>query len=211
MNFIDDSLASELGITVSSQRAPEKAVPQVNYQGTTFGVSPELIFQYGLDGDPRCSSVLTYAEDVRGYKCRLGKGSFYQLGAVFYREFNSNEYADMTDSVQRVQLLRSVLNDAHIAPAVQVEGNNDRVVAFSRHVPERPERWITVKSGRNDDVQIHVRVRDVHPRRMYRIRDLFNGQQMVVRGSVLRDTGFPATLTSFGSTVFWIEPRQRRD
>lgn len=83
-----------------------------------------------------------------------------------------------------------------------------RVVSFARTVPGRPERWITVKNGNQTEVTVNVKWNEAELNRVYRVRDLLNGNDRdvrFVRGNVLRTQGFPLNLNAIGSTVLWIE------
>ncbi|MGZ3742804.1 MAG: beta-galactosidase [Pseudobdellovibrionaceae bacterium] len=210
VNFLDDSLAAKIGIPVAKTLQPSTEPVHLFFAGQEFSTRPSPLFIYALPPDSKCSSVLTNETFVAGYRCSIGKGSFYQIGALFYDVYNSSQYALASDLPQRELFLKSLLTSLKITPAVHVD--SDKVVGFSRHVDGDPHIWVTVKSALQQPIRTYIQVRDLHPDRQYLVRNLLSSeppQQLL--GATIQQKGFEAQLDSSGSTVFWLEPYSKME
>ncbi len=203
VNFLDDSLATQIGVAVAKTPQANMAPVRLTFDGQSFAAESSPLFHYSLPLAPHCSSMLMHEALVTGYSCSIGKGSFLQVGALFYNVYNSNQYALLSDLPERERFLQSLLSSLKITPAVHVDA--DKVVAFARHVNGDSHLWVTVKSALPQAALVHVQVRDLDPDQEYLVHNLLNGEQQQLLGATIQQTGFPAQLNSFGSTVFWLE------
>jgi len=165
------------------------------------------------DDNGQAGSDNVSGRSVNGYGCLMGQGAFYQLGTLFYDVFNSDGYVRAKDIHERTLFLRELLKVHNISPhiAVAVGDPQARVVAFGRQVPDRPEFWVTVKSGGNSRQGFKVTVREADPEKSYSVRDLLSNHEETLTGQVLRTKGFDAELDNLGSTVYWITPAPPAD
>jgi hypothetical protein len=204
VNFLDDSLAAQIGVAVA-KTIPQSMEPvRLSFDGQSFAAKPSPLFHYSTPLDSRCSAVLMHESSVTGYRCSIGKGSFFQIGALFYDVYNSNQYTLLSDLPEREHFLQSLLSSLKITPSVHVD--SDKVVAFARHVHGHPQVWITVKSGLQQATRTHIQVRDLQAGQQYLVHNLLSGEQQQLLGAKIQQIGFEAQLERFGSTVFWLEP-----
>jgi hypothetical protein len=227
VNFFDDSLANKLGVKVGSQNISGSSRRKIEFLGTkgaenSFTVLSSPLFEYALptngppagSDQPQCFPVFrsVEVESVNGYGCFIGRGEFYQLGFLLYDVFNSDDYASAEDIKQRTLFLKRLLHDhniiSRIAVAVSVDDEQARVVAFGRQVPDRPEFWVTAKSGSESHSAFRVTVRDADPETRYSVEDLLSTRKQTLTGQELRTQGFDADLDRVGSTVYWIAPER---
>jgi len=223
VNVFADSLASRIGMGVSSQNISGSWQRRVDFLGAEkpsaaapgqkgeFTVLSIPLFEYTLPsgnpspeiGHPDCFPVFrSVTRSVNGYGCHIGDGVFYQLGLPLYDIFNSNDYMRGEDIGQRLQFLRQLLEGTD-------EDGRSRIVAFGRKVENQPQFFVTVKSCNESPSTAKVVVRDANPGTYYAVSDLLSGRNVTdgVSGEVLAKEGFTAALNSFGSTVYWIEPK----
>ena len=227
VNLLGDSLAAQIGVNVPSRNISASWKRQITYIGArarpnaltaseaSFKALSSPLFEYTLpvgapqtqNDRPDCFPVFrSGVRSINGYGCVMGQGAFYQLGILFYDAFSSDGYLGAEDTYPRTLFPRELLNAYNISPKIAVGDAQSRVVAFARKVPDRPEFWITVKSGRDTRQTVAVTVREAEPEKTYLVSDLLSGREKTVTGQALRTKGFDASLESFGSTVFWITP-----
>lgn len=207
VNFLDDSLAAQIGVAVAKTPTPSTTPVRLKFDGRSFGAESSPLFHYSTPLNARCSPSFTQEDasaSVTGYRCAIGKGTFFQVGAQFYGVYNSNQYALLSDLPEREHFLQSLLATLKITPAVRVD--TDKVVAFARHVTGDDPVWVTVKSARQEPTLAHIQIRDLNADEPYLVRNLISGQQQQLQGATIQQAGFVAQLTRFGSTVFLIEP-----
>ncbi|HEY8272655.1 MAG TPA: beta-galactosidase [Pseudobdellovibrionaceae bacterium] len=204
VNFLDDSLAKQIGIAVTKTVQPSTGPVLLNFEGQSFGAQSSPLFHYNTMEDARCSAAITHETAAAAYRCAIGKGMFLQIGALFYDVYNSNQYALLSDLSNRELVLKSLLSSLKITPAVHVDA--DKVVAFARQVKGEAPLWVTVKSALQQATLTHIQVRDLQPNQLYSVRNLLSGELQRLRGATIQQTGFAAQLAAFGSTVFWLEP-----
>ena len=227
VNLLGDSLATEIGVNVPSQNISGSWQRQITYIGVSarpdaattseasFKAPSSPLFEYTLpvnapqteNDRSNCFPVFrSGVRSINGYGCVMGQGAFYQLGTLFYDAFSSDGYTSAEDTYPQTLFLRELLTAYHISPKIAVRGTQSRVVAFARKVPDRPEFWITVKSGRGTSQTVALTVREAEPDKTYLVSDLLSGRERTMTGQALRTKGFDASLESFGSTVFWVTP-----
>lgn len=230
INFLGDSLPRAWGFDMKAVAARPPAPPfepsdldfenipasQIHVPTTTphrmefgkakFAAVESPFFHYTLDAQ-KCTSILTAEnKQTAGYKCALGKGQFYQIGALFWDVFNSDLYATTKDIVPRTEFLRSVMHELNLVPAVQIREALPRVVAFGRQVAGQKMRWVTVKNGSDQTATFHVQLQELVPTIKYHVHDLLGDSIETLDGKTISEQGFAAKLGRYGSTVFWLEP-----
>jgi hypothetical protein len=212
VNFLDDSRARALGFDFAKEAISATQAVKLYFQGGTFDAAPAPLFKYSLAPNAACASVLrqglSVTSPVVSYRCKLGKGSFVQIGALFYDAFNADFYGALQDVPTRRAVFESLLSAQGITPRVQIVEGGDRVVAFGRTSPSGRHFWITVKSARLSEVSFRLRLSDVSAGKRYRVKDLFTAQTFEMSGKALSQEGFLATLPAEESTVYFIEETQ---
>ncbi len=204
VNFLDDSMATQMGVNSVKIANPTVWPAKLTYDAQTFNVGYNPLFQYATPTDPRCSSVMMHENAVTGYRCTIGQGSFYQVGALFYDIYNTHQFAILSDLPAREHFLQNILLEANVKASIHVDA--DRVVAFARKVKDDPKVWVTVKSSQLQDVSTFTQVQALVPDQSYVIHNLLEGGDQTLRGSVLSTQGFALKLKANGSNVFVIEP-----
>jgi len=119
------------------------------------------IFTYDMSGTKNCKGILFWQGQTVGYHCRSTKGSFVQLGAMFFEEFNSNVYSEMKDVPLRRRFLQAIMAEAKIQPNFVLSENADRTVVFGRKDPKRELLWVTVKTGARKTQSFKVQINPV--------------------------------------------------
>ena len=221
VNLLGDSFADYVGVRMKSRNISKEKPVLMSFAGDTFQ-SPAL-FSYKVPAG-KCTSILNgssartlaspTAQISYGYRCRMGAGEFYQIGAPFYAAINTDSYSTLTDMGARTWFLRHLLADHKIPTALSVVSEENKsasqIVAFAREVPGSPERWVTVKSGQNQPVQFHLQLAGLKADATYRVIDLFNQSEVMIDGKSLMQDGFPAQLDAIGSTVYWLTPEPEK-
>lgn len=204
LNFLDDSLAKELGFGL------EKSVLQVSnsvalqYKDQLLDARSAPLFHYQMGRDSNCRSLMSYNTLTVGYRCSVGMGEFVQVGAVLYDLFNSSAYSEMSDVELRRAFLEDLMSGYGFGPQVQVAEGADRLAVFARHIPGRPQMWITAKNGQKADVKFHILVRNLNSEKSYQVKNVLTGEVQTLSGKALITEGFSAELKEYGSTAYFL-------
>ena len=179
---------------------------ELRFGKVRFAAAASPFFQYTA-APGVCAAVMQGENNgVSAYRCTVGKGSFFQVGALFYDVFNNSHFATTNDLAARVEFLKSILRELSIVPVLQVSEKHDHIVAFALETKTSKARWITVKHGTKDVASFTLQVHDLEPKIRYQVRDMLGGTAQTIDGETLRTRGFEDKLGPFGSTVFWLEP-----
>jgi len=215
INFLGDSLARNLGFGRSALAQAESRAVQASSSISTgkFDVAAKPLFSYQLPVGDGCEAVLVNGARVIGYRCRMGKGEFVQLGGLFYDAFNSDYYADLVDVAARRDFLQTLLGT--VRPQVSIVGGADRLVAFARRAADGEGLWITVKNGRRTTVRASLRIeRDLVRQAIGRgnrtkVRALLAGTVQLIPAPALSGRGFEIHLPPNGSDVYFVKAKGR--
>lgn len=229
INFLGDSMAQDLGFTGGRTLLPSmdplsddtfRFTYFLNNQGQLTGGAPTnsvkevsfttpktVVFRYPAISQA-CQAVLYLGETPVGYRCKLGKGLFYQIGALLYRDFHSDRYATMEETPALRGFLNAIFFRPNLIPSIRIAGGGNRIVAFGRkaQIATSARIWITVKNGQSKNVAGKIQVQTlINPLKSVRVTDLFTGQRQTLSGKTLMRTGFDYQLPAYGSTVYWVE------
>jgi hypothetical protein len=211
VNFVGDSLAKNLGFLVSGARAAPQGENWVRFGGRRIRALPNVLYSYDLSGAARCQGLL-YSDSLAtvGYECPWGVrgGSFVQIGAVLYHEYNSNAYGQMQDSADRLVLMQSLLEEAKAWPRFALADPGQKITVFARTVDDQ-SFWITTKTGSTSPVEFTVRLRLLDPEAHFSVRDLWTGETQFLTGMDLAGKGFQGKLEGNGSKVYFLEKMGR--
>lgn len=119
VNFIGDATAQGLGLAGGKTLLPSEAPLsgenlQYRYfnqeKEKTFSTPRSLVFRYPAISK-ECEAVLYLSETPVGYRCKIGKGFFYQIGALLYGDFNTDRYAWMNEAASLRHFLDTILQE----------------------------------------------------------------------------------------------------
>jgi hypothetical protein len=219
INFLGDSLARDLGLGRASAASPQAgpALARSWISSGTFEVAGKPLFFYevGATGDA-CKPLLSVQTRVLGYRCRVGQGTFVQIGGLFHDAFNSDHYADLKDVPARRDFLRALLEDAGVQSQVSVVGGSDRVVAFARRAGRGEGLWVTVKSGLKTPVRASIRVDSallseaLGPALNISVKALLTGATQGISPDRITAHGLEIQLPANGSEVYFLAAAEAR-
>lgn len=111
--------------------------------------SSNPIYSYDLNSSSakNCHGILYWKEHVVGYRCALSNGTFVQIGALLFEDYNSNDYAQLPDPLEHKLFMKGLLHDTEVQSNLILSKNARQTVAFARTDPEQKMLWITVKTG----------------------------------------------------------------
>jgi len=231
LNFLANQVPESLGIDLPSQLLFERGqastaqlVYYINSKGqlrsnnepeTTrvqISSSPP-IYSYDLNSimNKDCQGILYWQDKVVGYRCKKEKGTFVQIGALIFEDYNSNNYASMTEPRERRKFLKAVLAEAPIKSQFLLSQNAERTVAFARKDPEHKLLWITIKTGSQFSQSLELKVNALllsdsgELKKEYLVKNLLTKKHQVISGNNLTQKGFPLSLGPNDSAVYVIE------
>lgn len=211
VNFLDDSLAQKMGITIKGAASYAQGYfTDVTYQGKKFAARSAPLFKYENLEKSDCLTFLSHAKESAGYQCAMGAGNFTQVGTLFYDVYNSNDYGRSPDLSARAEIIKSLLNKAGVLSLLQMQiAEADpafgKVVAFARKVKNLDPLWVTVKSALSSPTTQKLLIRGLEKNRLYSVQNLLNSETQLLKGQEIEDNGVSVRLSAFGSTVYWIK------
>jgi hypothetical protein len=228
VNFLGSELSRHVGYDFSTSRAANEDSEKLRAYITSDGrlgtkgqrgvqaidfSSTGPVFAYDLASAPakNCEGVLYYQDQVVGYKCRGNKGSFIQVGALIFNDYNSSNYAGLQEPVQRKQFMQAILAESNYSPLMKFSSDAKLTVAFARRDLEKKLIWITVKTGLQGPQKIKLQMaakllsKGLGMPKEIKITDLLSQEAQTSSFSKLTTEGFDVALKADGSTVFVIE------
>jgi hypothetical protein len=157
-----------------------------------------------------CEPILfavNHADPV-GYRCKKpNQGTFYQLGALIFDDYNSSDYGSIADAPERKRFLTALIGEAGVHANLELSAQADQAVAFARRDPDGKTLWITVKTGSANAQNLRLRLSpSVLPDgsgTQYRIKRLLKSEaDQLLEKPTLTDKGFEVSLDAQGSDVF---------
>lgn len=210
VSFIGQQLSKKLklNITYGHSDDPNPTLKINNFE-KDFRARRSPLFTYSLSGEPNCTARLFNKNQIIGYECNKPdwNGKYWQIGTPFYDVFNSSIYSGLTDTSDRLSVLKEILDQGKIQSHFQLKKETNKISIFARESKaDKQKLWITIKSGNNETIQDNLKVfYKISDDAVYEIKDLLNDKIITVPGHALLNNGFPITLTSFGSTVYIIQ------
>lgn len=204
INFLDHSMSEALGFRVKTREGTSKA-EWVSFlfdkSRVLISASPLNYYKTLLSSD--CQHTMYHNQDSVGFRCKVGEGTFVQIGALFYDKFNSDDYVSQTDVPAKLKFMEHFLRLQKIDTHFQIKEGGDRIAIFGRSHGKK--QWITVKSGQANATKFHIIANSVKNIKSYTITNLLTGKKINMRGLQLKTLGFEAGLNPHGSTVYVVK------
>lgn len=222
VNILGDASLRKLGVAVPAAALPARnsrvsltyyvnAKGQLTSRGSADGRPMPLagarpFYSYDLSGNENCQAMLYWNEAVVGYRCRIGVATVMQLGALIFDDYNSSDYANLTDPEGRRAFLRALTREFGVEPGLKLGAGAERVAAFAR--TDGQSLWITVKTGtrRKQHLRLTIGSDFLPSAAAYEIEDLFGGHRRVLTSAEITGEGFRFDLSAEGSTVLLVQP-----
>ena len=173
------------------------------------------IFTYDLQTVPNCKAILFLNQKTVGYQCSNKNGSFIQIGALIFDDYNSDSYGQILDFTERRLFMKSLMSSLLIVPQIQWSVGADKVVAFARKDPDQKLLWVTVKTGsmKHQSLQLKISQKLIHEgfsvldkTQIFEVVDLMAQIKQNISLKNIIQKGFNVELELNGSTVFAIKP-----
>ncbi|MBC7540367.1 MAG: beta-galactosidase [Bacteriovorax sp.] len=172
--------------------------------------SSNPVYSYDLNSSQGkdCVGILYWQDKIVGYRCKRTNGSIVQIGALIFEDYNSSDYAKMTQPLERKLFMKGLIDEAGVLTKLQLSKNAERVVAFARHDPEQKVLWITVKTGTQKSQAIDLKVSaelllsSLKKSIRYSVKDLLSKKTLILTGADLTQKGFGINLGPNGSAVY---------
>lgn len=205
INFLDSSLATKIGLNIAQKDAANRAEWVSFLFDNTYSLfSSNPMYYYDLGKNTNCQNIIYHNKDSVAYRCSYGKGTYVQVGTLFYAAINSDNYSEQPDIAKKRSFIEFFLRENKIQSKVQIKEGADRLAIFGR--TDGTTKMITLKSGQKAEQKVHLLVRELDLAKMYKVKDVFAGTEASMTGAQLMNDGFAVTLKPNGSTVVMVTP-----
>jgi Glycosyl hydrolases family 35 len=122
------------------------------------------VFSYDLSQPAfkNCQPILYFGEQVVGFRCtnpqHVVKGTFVQIGASVFEDYNSNTYANLSQPDDRRLFMQMLMREKNVNPHLEFSTGAELTVAFARQDPKKELLWVTVKTGLRAPQDLFLRV-----------------------------------------------------
>jgi len=217
VNFLGDSLAHALALNLKTKLLgpSHQTLTLMEAKETGIKISSGVpIFAYDLHSNNKlknkCQGILHADDQVVGYIVKLGEGFFIQIGTVFYDQINSNDYSRLTQVPLIRSFMEKLLSFGNIAPNIKISGGGDRVVAFGRIAPDEKKLMITIKNGKDEQIDQKIIIDAKFLKQVFKrtttftVLDVFSENRIKLKQADLTSSGIKVVLSAYDSTVLLI-------
>lgn len=223
VNFLGTSILRQLGVNPTAVRMnPQTKLISLNYVNI---ISPAIevpvldspIYAY-TNISERCRNFLTWKNQVIAFICNIDGGTFIQIGALFFEDFNSDSYESPSlakSKSTRLGWFENLLRDYQVVPRVRwgSDGINVNVVTRSWELDKRAGYWVTLRSaGRENNLvkmlfpNIEELIKPGTSAQAFQVIEVMSGASRQVSLRDLKEVGISFTLPPQGSEAVSIVP-----
>jgi hypothetical protein len=234
VNFLSNDVSSAMGLKIGARNLTPRP------QGANFLSAQPLDFYLGKDGELKsqmetgarkvqmmssspvyaydlgaqnkhCVGILFSHNETVGYRCQIGTGTFIQVGALIFEDYNSDKYGSMPSVLERRTFLKALAQSAGVQSRLELSANAAQTVAFARQDPKTRLLWITVKTGSTVAQKLRLTIHSsLLLAKTYRLVEPLAEKTKLLGHDELVKNGFPLTLSPNGSVVFVLEPQKTK-
>jgi hypothetical protein len=223
VNFLGTSILRQLGLNASATRMnPQTKLISLNYVNI---ISPAIeipvlsapIYSYSITSD-KCRNYLTWKNQVIAFICNIESGTFIQIGALFFEDFNSDSYEAPSlakSKATRLGWFENLFRDNQIIPRVRWGADGVNVSAVTRiwELDKRSGYWVTLRSAGRENNSVKMifpnaeellKVGSVAS--SFQVTEVMSGSTRQVSLKELKESGITFTLPPQGSEAVSIVP-----
>jgi hypothetical protein len=224
VNFVGGQVALSLGFESQQNFVESKEPSTLTYYTDSEGrltdrdsksaqkfeipaLDPVFVYQMTSPSMKGCKAILYYSDNVVGYRCQIAKGTFFQVGALIFRDYNSSDYGQIRGQDELSGFLKSIASEFKVTSKIAVSSGAKQTVAFARKDPSKKLLWITVKTGCIEGQSLTIKLdpdliaENLEKSNAYTVTDLLSQKQQSLKGS-----SFSLALSPNDSGVYIIEP-----
>jgi hypothetical protein len=222
VNFLGVSMLRQLGYTPfinkMSTTTESISLNYVNIVSPAIDVPVLSAPIYAYTPPSNCRNFLTWKSQVMAFICTIGRGTFIQMGALLFEDFNADSYASPSLSQSkrsRISWFENLFRQYRVASFMEASSESKAVSAVGRiwEQDKKAGYLVTLRSAELAAAKVKL----IFPRvaeliksgttaDYFQVSELFSGANKKVSLQDLKNVGFEVSLPNQGSEVLMIAP-----